>query len=285
MLAKRFEGIEATAECPHNSLGIGEVKYLMSRGEHALTLRGMVKAGRENDALEAWYAEVQRALQHGFSDEELAKARQDIKAAVQERARRASSADNTYLARQAVRHFLDGGNRISSADYLTLTEVAASVTSEDVVSYLAMAAGAAPEGAVIYLTRPQSGKSDAEVEINLRAVFAKVRASRYEPFVPRECSENLMTALPAGGDIVTADSLARFDAKVYTLSNGIRVVAKRTDYKPDQIFIRGYSPGGISMLYDEKDVPTLRVINELMAVMKHGGLSANDMQRILDGQM
>lgn len=38
------------------------------------------------------------------------------------------------------------------------------------------------------------------------------------------------------------------------------------------------------MLYDEKDVPTLRVINELMAVMKHGGLSANDMQRILDGQ-
>ena len=152
------------------------------------------------------------------------------------------------------------------------------------MSYLAMAAGAAPEGAVIYLTRPQSGKSDAEVEINLRAVFAKVRASRYEPFVPRECSENLMTALPAGGDIVTADSLARFDAKVYTLSNGIRVVAKRTDYKPDQIFIRGYSPGGISMLYDEKDVPTLRVINELMAVMKHGGLSANDMQRILDGQ-
>lgn len=285
MLAKRFEGIEATAECPHNSLGIGEVKYLMSRGEQALTLRGMVKAGRENDALEAWYAEVQRALQHGFSDEELAKARQDIKAAVQERARRASSADNTYLARQAVRHFLDGGNRISSADYLTLTEqVAASVTSEDVVSYLAMAAGAAPEGAVIYLTRPQSGKSDAEVEINLRAVFAKVRASRYEPFAPRECSENLMTALPAGGDIVTADSLARFDAKVYTLSNGIRVVAKRTDYKPDQIFIRGYSPGGISMLYDEKDVPTLRVINELMAVMKHGGLSANDMQRILDGQ-
>ena len=283
MLAERFEALEASAECPHNSLGIGEVKYLMSRGEQAFTMRGMVKAGRENDALEAWYGELMRAIQHGFSEAELEKARLGVKSTVDERRRRLASADNTYNARQAVRHFLDGGDIIDGEEYLNRMEgIAKNITSADVVAYLESAVGAAPRGAVIYLTRPQAGKSDAEVEAGLCTVFSKVGNASYAPYVPQERSESLMSVLPESGHIVTTDSISMFGAKLYTLSNGIRVVTRRSDSKKDQIFIRAYSPGGLSMVYDERDVPTLRVVNELMAVMKHGGLTANAMQRILD---
>ncbi|MCM1067623.1 MAG: insulinase family protein [Muribaculaceae bacterium] len=282
ILAERFADIEASAECPHTSLGVGEVKYLMSRGEQALTMRGTVKAGRENDALATWYGELMRVLQHGISQAEVDKARAELEASLAERKRRHTIADNTALARKAVRHFLDGGHRISEEEYIgAMAKVAASVSPADVERYIRSAAGDAPKGAVIYLTRPKGDVSDNDMQAQLCATFRSTASGSFAPFVQRDYTDALMTALPAPGEITASDSLGRFGAKVYTLSNGIRVVTRRSSAKPDQIFVRGYSPGGISMVYDEADVPTLRVINELMAAMKHGGLSAADMQRVL----
>lgn len=282
MIAERFEEVEASPECPHTSLGIGEVKYLMSRGEQALTMRGTVKPGRETDALGLWYGELLRAMRHGFSDRELDKARRDLIAGATEHARNAATAPSTAKARRAVRHFLDGGYKISADEYLTrLQAIAAEVKSADVTDYLRSAAGDAPHGAVALLYRPRSGKTDAEVHAELTAAFAEAATRPYAPYKERERAEALMTDLPSPGTLAVADSLKVYDARVYKLSNGIRLIAKRTDYKPGQIYIRGYSPGGLSVVYNEADVPTLRVAAELAAAMPHGDISASDMQRIL----
>lgn len=283
MIAARFADIEASPECPHNSLGIGEVKYLMSRGEQALTMRGVVKPGREADALRLWYGELLRAMRHGFGDAELAEARRDLVASATEQARNAASAPSTARARRAVRHFLDGGSAMDQDTWLALMkETAAGVTSADVVDYLRSAAGQAPRGAVALLYRPRSQKTDAEAESDLRAAFDAAAAADYEPYAGRSRMQSLMSAPPVAGLITPVDSLAVYGARVYSLSNGIRLIARQTDYKPGQIYIRGYSPGGLSVVYDQADVPSLRVAAELAAAMPHGDLSAADFQRVLD---
>lgn len=285
MLADRFEGLEATTECPHTNLGIGEVKYLMARGVPALTLRGMVKQGRESDALAAWYGELVRAVQHGFSNEELAKARKSFLGSVDERARHSSKPNNSYLARLAVRHFLDGGNKITDDDYNTIfREAAAEITADDVVNYIATAIGNAPAGASVLLYRPADEKSNADVEKALAKRFNEVSATKFDPYVPLARAEKLMTELPAAGKIITTDSIAALGAKEYKLSNGIRVVTKKTPYKADQIYVRGYSPGGLSLVYSVDKVPTLRCVNELMAEMKHGGHTAAEIRHILSSK-
>lgn len=283
MLAARFADVEVSPDCPHNSLGIGEVRYLMSRGEQALTMRGVVKPGRESDALRLWYGELLRAMRHGFGDAELADARRDLIASATEEARNAASATNTVRARRAVRHFLDGGCAMSQDEWLArLKETAAGVTSGDIVAYLRSAAADAPRGAVALLYRPRSEKSDSAVEAELRGAFAETAGRAFEPYSGSSRTLSLMTELPAPGTLEAVDSLAVYGARVYELSNGIRLIAKRTDCKPGQIYIRGYSPGGLSVIYDEADVPSLRVAAELAAAMPHGSLSAAEMQRVLD---
>ncbi len=283
ILATRFEELEASADCPHTSLGVGEVKYLMSRGEQALTFRGALKPGKAEEALAAWYGELRRAIEHGFQPEEVDKARTSLEASLAEKAKHQESPANTYLARLCVRHFLDGGEKIDYNAYLDMIrKAAAEVRSEDIVNYLLEAAGSAPKGAVVLLYRPAKD-SDKELESHLREVFAEVSGKSFEPYKPAVYADELMTALPATGSIVAVDSTAAFGARRYTLSNGIKVIALHTDYKPGQVYVRAYSPGGLAASYNEADVPTLRVLNELMAEMKYGGHSASDIRHILTG--
>ncbi|MBD5233864.1 MAG: insulinase family protein [Bacteroidales bacterium] len=283
ILATRFETLEASSECPHTSLGVGEVKYLMSRGEQALTFRGTLKPGKSKEALAAWYGELLRAVQHGFSDEEIAKARTSFETSLTEKAKHEDAPANTYQARLLVRNFLDGGEKIKTVDFLDMQrKAAAQVTSDDLVDYLRLATDKAPRGAVVLLYRPATD-SDRALEAELKKTFATVSAQKFDPYTPVVYAESLMTELPAPGEIVSVTTDGLYGTTRYKLSNGITVITKHTDYKPEQVYVRGYSPGGLATNYNADDVPTMRVINELMAEMKYGGHTASEIRNILSG--
>lgn len=69
-------------------------------------MRGIVKKGREKDAFSAWYAEVLRALDHGFTPEELEMAKTEYMGELTKQ-RRNKKDSNTAYSRRWVRHFLD----------------------------------------------------------------------------------------------------------------------------------------------------------------------------------
>ncbi|MCI5833795.1 MAG: insulinase family protein [Prevotella sp.] len=106
MLAERMDSLEQTADCPWQSLGVGFTNFLLSRGEHSFVMRGIVKKGREKDAFSAWYAEVLRALDHGFTPEELEMAKTEYMGELTKQ-RRNKKDSNTAYSRRWVRHFLD----------------------------------------------------------------------------------------------------------------------------------------------------------------------------------
>lgn len=112
MLAERMDSLEQTADCPWQSLGVGFTNFLLSRGEHSFVMRGIVKKGREKDAFSAWYAEVLRALDHGFTPEELEMAKTEYMGELTKQ-RRNKKDSNTAYSRRWVRHFLDGGPLLS----------------------------------------------------------------------------------------------------------------------------------------------------------------------------
>ncbi|MDR1698975.1 MAG: insulinase family protein, partial [Prevotellaceae bacterium] len=74
-----------------------------------------------------------------------------------------------------------------------------------------------------------------------------------------------------------------FGSTEWTLSNGMKVIIKQTDFKKDQILMGAISEGGKSLL-DEKDVPTLLVINNLMTIGGMGNFSNTDLKKVLAGK-
>lgn len=284
LLVERFENVESSADCPHLSLALGKTKYFMAGGEQAFTLRGPVKANRAADATRIWYGELLRACEHGFVEAEITKAVDDYKKTLEENIRKHASSTSTMIARRCVRHFLDGGAVLTEqavAD--SLSAAADKVDASAVQNFIKNMLYPAGRGAVILHYRPE-GISDEDDRKMLSDAVASAYAAKYESFVPVVKQSGLLIHEPQRGKITAADSLPQFDTKVYTLSNGIRVYAKRTDYKPGQVYVRGYSPGGLSMVYEPAKVPTLRVLNELMAEQRYGGHSAADIRRLLAGR-
>ena len=63
-----------------------------------------------------------------------------------------------------------------------------------------------------------------------------------------------MSAIPESGSIVAEEEIASIDAQRWTLSNGITVIAKQTDFRADEVTFRAFSPGGHSLATDEDHV-------------------------------
>lgn len=282
LLTPRYDAMEASADCPHTSLGIGEVNFFLSRGQKALTLRGMSRPGRVADAVEEWTAELLRAAQLGFDENEMEVARKSVYASLDERARREATPNNTFLAKNAVRHYLDGGDVISADDRrAAIRKAVEKMTSEDVQRYIASAVNTSGKGAVVLHYRPESDETDAQVADKIRAQFSRLATRKYEPFVAPQTGGDILASEPTPGSIIAKEDMPIFDATLYTLSNGIKVLAKKTDFKADQIYVRGYSEGGTSQMYTPEDAPTIRVIDAIIAEMGYGNHSAADLRRVL----
>jgi zinc protease len=69
-------------------------------------------------------------------------------------------------------------------------------------------------------------------------------------YVDRTSEAPLLSTLPAEGTITGAQYLDPLGVTIWTLSNGLRVVLKPTDFKNDEILFNSFSPGGTSLVED-----------------------------------
>ena len=106
---------------------------------------------------------------------------------------------------------------------------------------------------VVVVGQPEKEDLALPTVDELQSVESEVAASEIAP--PKLESEvgPLLSQLPAPGEIVET-STAHQEAlgfTVYTLSNGIRVWAKQTDFQEDQIIVQGFGDGGTSTVSDD----------------------------------
>ena len=76
---------------------------------------------------------------------------------------------------------------------------------------------------------------------------------------------------------------ATFGYKELELSNGARVILKKTDFKQDEIRMSAFQRGGQS-LYGEKDWATLNMMSALSSVTGVGNFSNSELQKALAGK-
>ncbi|KAA6319222.1 Protease 3, partial [termite gut metagenome] len=74
-----------------------------------------------------------------------------------------------------------------------------------------------------------------------------------------------------------------FGTTTLTLSNGIKVVIKKTDFKADEIRMKGVSLGGNSLFPDSEYV-NLQIINSVISAGGLGNFSATDLDKVLAGK-
>jgi zinc protease len=285
ILAERFDEIENEVDAPFSNLGIGDMKFLISNTCKALVVRAQAKPGRALDCMKAYATELKRAATYGITDTELQRAKLSAKAKLDANFANREKTTNTAYARKYVRHYLDGGALPSDEAYYKMMKgVASTVKADEVTAYIRSIVTDDNHNVITISYAPED-KVDADLnEQSLANAYASVQGSDLTAWVDNIVNGNIVDNLPAPGSIVAEKTISQFDTKEWTLSNGIKVMVKKTDYAPNQVLIGSYSPGGFSQTYNPEQKANYKVANDVLAVSGYGKYSSSDLRKLLVGK-
>jgi zinc protease len=98
-----------------------------------------------------------------------------------------------------------------------------------------------------------------------------------------ERDEPLLDKLPVAGKVVKTEQDSTISITKLTLSNGVKVILKPTDFTNNQILISGYSFGGTS-LASEADLVSAKFADQVIPVSGVGNLTQAQLDKRLNGK-
>ena len=216
----------------------------------------------EQDAVEPGFAalleETQRARQHGFTETELAREKLTLMSEIERVYKERDQRESANLSQEYADHFLSGTPVPGiEAEWDLYQELLPQISLAEVDAVAA--SWSEPGNTVLLVMRPEGsdGKSDDDLESELQAQLAAADALEVEPYEDEVADVPLLATLPTPGIIDSEERVESIDALKWTLSNGMTVIAKQTDFKNDEIVFGAFSPGGHSLVADADHVSAL----------------------------
>ncbi|MHB0962643.1 MAG: M16 family metallopeptidase [Gemmatimonadaceae bacterium] len=279
LLSQRLGELSQRESTPFAFAYAGSGSLLHTR--EAFTAAAVVKDGKFVDALAATLAELERANRFGFTATEFERQKASLVRSFERSVSEASKTDSKVHADQMVRHILRQSN-ISHPEQVQrlATAILPGVT-------LAEVNGAAkawmPEGnRTIAVAAPERADLPLPTDSAMRSVFSRVKEQALAAYVDSTADQPLVARPPTPGRVVKTNTITDLGITEWTLSNGIRVLLKPTDFKNDQVLLSGRRPGGYSLL-DVADHRHATLSDFVLGGV--GEFSDNQLRRMLTGKV
>ena len=275
MLSERFQKI---AREPNSPIIYGAAQAGLSLGGYrAFNVFGGVKDGRYLDALRVVLTEIERVRQHGFVASELERQKNASLVTIEQYYQERDKNESSSYAREYFSNFTTGesfpGIEIERMMYRTfIPELTLAEVNNHVRSLIT------EDGRGISIGGPETDETAGVTVEKAKDVVASVASAKVEPYTEEALEGDLFRGNPTPGSIVETRSWPEIGLTEWTLSNGITVVLKPTDFKNNEILMRAYSPGGTSLIPDEDYIPAATA----STIVAQGGLGPYD--RIQLGQ-
>ncbi len=247
--ARLFERGQA-ADPPYLWANAGRSSYVETLD--IVTFSGWVEDAGIERGLTAVLEELQRIRRHGFTDSELAREKVNLLSAVESSYKQRDQRPSGALAQEYTDHFLSGSPVIGiEAEWELLQELLPQITLDDFEEVAE--SWTLPEDTALLVVRPEvtGPTTDAVLADGALAQLAAAGTLEVAPYQDALGDVPLLPTLPTPGTITSEEDMASIDAQRWTLSNGITVIAKQTDFRNDQVVFTAFSPGGHSLVADE----------------------------------
>ena len=282
MMNNRLQELTQQADPPFVGAFTGGGRFV--RTKSAFQLLALVPEDGHERGLEALFVEAERAARHGFTGGELGRVKLDL----------VRSLEQTYNDRenQASRRFageyvpaLPPGRRpfrVSSGEYRAAEALVQTIALGEVNEVAR--ANLDQSNRVVLANAVQKPGLATPSQADFERVFADVSSTPIAPYVDTTLDEPLVPEAPEPGMIVAESSIEELDMTVWTLSNGVTVWLKPTDFKEDEIVLRATSPGGWSnsSLEDHQSAAMAAALVQQGGV---GAFSTIDLEKALAGKV
>jgi zinc protease len=225
--------------------------------------------------------EEKRIKDHGFTESELNRARKELYSRMFTAYNNRNNQESADLAESYVSFFLDR-SPAPGMDYIwsAFNDYIETISLED-ISEIARQ-WLSEENRVIYTMTPDRKDLEAVDPIKLSGINYRVSQSKTEALKNRNPSSSLLEDIPEAGSITSRRILEEAQAQEWILSNGVRVVLKKTDFKENEILFSAMSPGGISLAENENYL-TASFASQVILQSGVGPFSKQNLERVLAG--
>ncbi len=282
MLNARLDELTQKANPPFIGAGAGCGDFILSKTKQSYIGVAICKEDGIESGLAALMREFERASQYGFTAGEYQRAKADYLSMLEKAYNERNKMKNNQFVSQYVRHFIDNEPIPSlETEYAMMNQIVPNIPLEQINQLFQGLV--TDSNMVVSLFLPDKADMKYPTEDGIKKVLSDVRSEKLEPYVDKVSDEPLIKELPKAGKVVKKEK-GKFGATELTLSNGVRVILKPTDYKADEIQMRSFSNGGNSV-FDNKDALQFNVLNEVMSLGGLGNFSAVDLQKVTAGKV
>jgi zinc protease len=233
--------------------------------------------------LEALVLEARRVARFGFTADELDRARKALIATYERANNERTTTESPSYAAEYVRHFLEAEPIPGiEFEYRIASTHLPTVTVDEVASVARSLVTA--QNRVVLAVAPEKAGVPAPTVAALEAAVAGASTAALEPWTDPTAGRALVANPPAGGTVTATRALADLGVTVLTLSNGVEVWLKPTDFKNDQVLFGAYALGGTSVA-PEPDYHAAALATSLAGIGGVGGFSPVDLSRMLAGKI
>jgi zinc protease len=281
MLGQRLDEISKLPNAPF----INAYGYFggMSRTVDTFNLFATVQDGGLARGLETLLTEAERLTRHGFGAAELERAKADVRASYERMYREADKTENSSFAREYVSHFLNGepipGLR---AEYEYMVQFLPGISLEEVQSV--MRTRIHEDNRVIVVESPEKPGLQVPSQADLEAVVANASKKDVAAWVDETPDRPLMGKKPKAGKITGRRTIDAIGVTVLTLSNGMEVWLKPTDFKHDQVLLAATATGGASIA-EPAEYLEARYATSIVGEGGIGGFKPVELDKLLAGKL
>ena len=245
MLNRRLSERVQEANPPYLSGAMG--KSSLVRSKDVIVQTAVVKEGQFDEGLKALLLEAKRAQRDGFTASELNRIKADVLRSMEQAyAEREKTNSGAYTA-EYTRNFLNQEPIPGIAVELELYQTFVPEISLEEVNQAA-AHWITPNNRVILFSAPEKEGLSVPTKDDILNVIKSVDQLEIAAYDDGNLDAPLINELPEKGSVTKESRMEDLDVTEWTLSNGIRVLLKSTDFKNDQVLMRSFSPGGNSQL-------------------------------------
>jgi len=280
ILNTRLSDLARSSNPPYLYAAVGMDGW--ARGyENFSAFAGFTEEGPKR-ALNALTAELLKAKQFGFTEQELEIAKKNALAGIERIYNERSNTESKDYADEYIRNFLQQepipGIENEYEYYKTYVP---GITLDELNAQVKEWMGSSNTFTLI--TAPEAGKTNLPDDAGLLAMTQKGFAQTVTPAAETTIAKELLDEKPVPGKVVGRHEEKELGATTYTLSNGIKVTVKKTDFKNDEIQLAGVRKGGTNN-YGVADMYNARYATSVVGAMGIGGFAPVDLEKVLAGK-
>lgn len=236
-------------------------------------------------SINAAIAEIVKVQEFGFNTSELELAKKQMLSGMEKSYNERNTTESGRIIDEYVRNFLEQEPIPGiEQEYKYYQELVPGITIEEVNAVAKKWLNKAEtENYFAMVMAPEAKQAELPTDVELKTLINTAMTQKVTANAEKVVAENLLEKQPVAGKITGETKDAELGTTTYTLSNGVKVTVKKTDFKSDEIKMTAVKKGG-SNNYGAADRSNVKFLPEVIEAMGYGQFTPTALTDALAGK-